>query len=94
MIEVISNWISPNTNISYPSGWKLNVPKLKLNLNITPDVEDQEIKRMFTTPINYWEGACSVIGSKNGKKIKGQSYVELVGYDQRLSTKILQSFYR
>ena len=93
-IEVISNWISPNTNISYPSGWKLNVPKLKLNLNITPDVEDQEIKRMFTTPINYWEGACSVIGSKNGKKIKGQSYVELVGYDQRLSTKILQSFYR
>lgn len=93
-IEVISNWISPNTKVSYPSGWKLNVPKLKLSLTITPDVKNQEIKRMFTTPINYWEGACSVIGSKSGKKIKGQSYVELVGYDQRFSTKVLQSFYR
>jgi predicted secreted hydrolase len=93
-IEVISNWVSPKTKITYPSGWKLNIKKLKLNLDVVPDVKNQEINRMFTTPINYWEGACSVIGTKAGKKVKGESYVELVGYDKRFSTKILQSFYR
>ena len=28
----------------------------------------------------YWEGAVSVNGTKNGKPISGQGYVELAGY--------------
>jgi predicted secreted hydrolase len=93
-VEVLSNWKSSQTGVVYPSGWNLKVSRLKLNLTIQPEVKNQEITRMLSTPINYWEGACSVVGNKAGKKVKGQSYVELVGYDRRLFTKILQSMYR
>jgi len=94
IMENVSTWKSPYTKVEYPSGWKLKVPKLKLTLKINPCIKNQEITRMLSTPMNYWEGACDVIGVKQGKKVKGQSYVELVGYDKRFLTKLMQSMYR
>jgi predicted secreted hydrolase len=94
LIEQISSWTSKKTKVTYPSGWNIEVPRLKISLNISPVVKNQEITRMFTTPMNYWEGACDVKGTKRNKKVKGQSYVELVGYDQKFFTKVLESFYR
>jgi hypothetical protein len=32
--------------------------------------------------IVYWEGACSVSGTRNGEPVTGRAYVELVGYDR------------
>jgi len=82
-------WKSPETGIVYPSGWLLEIPKLKIKLKIVPVIKNQEISSVLTTPKSYWEGACDVSGIKKGKKIKGNSYVELVGYDNRIISEII-----
>ncbi|MCB1024389.1 MAG: hypothetical protein KDB79_08365 [Acidobacteria bacterium] len=80
-IDVIDKWKSPKTKTEYPSGWRLRVEKLGIRLSITPHLKDQELDTRQTTMIIYWEGACSVSGSRNGKAINGSAYAELVGYD-------------
>ncbi len=79
-IEPTGFWESPQTKAIYPSSWKLRVPKLDLNLTVTPVIEDQELDTRGTTMIVYWEGACAVKGAD--KSTNGKAYVELVGYDR------------
>lgn len=83
-VKTLSTWKSPKTGIVYPSGWKMDILKFKMKLKIMPCVKNQEIDTILTSFTSYWEGACDVTGTKSGKKISGQSYVELVGYDKRL----------
>lgn len=92
-VKRVSSWKSPNTGNIYPSGWRLEVPKLKLSLIIKSSVRDQEIYKFRSAPVSYWEGACEVEGKRNGKKISGQGYVELVGYDKRLRWKLIKSWF-
>ncbi len=80
VIEPTDYWKSPKTNATYPSGWKLTLPKLDLSLTVTPIMKDQELDTRGTTMIVYWEGACKVIG--NSPQQHGKAYVELVGYDR------------
>jgi predicted secreted hydrolase len=91
-IKTTAAWRSPHTKVLYPSGWKMKIKKLGIDISIIPEVKDQELHDRGLTPIAYWEGACKVEGSKKGRKIKGNSYVELVGYDKRFSTRFWQSF--
>lgn len=81
-IEPTGFWKSPRTQATYPSGWRLKVPKFDLDLEVTPVIEDQELDTRGTTMIIYWEGACTVSGKANDKETKGRAYVELVGYDR------------
>lgn len=81
-IEPTGYWKSPNTKATYPSGWKLKVPKFEVDLTVTPVIEDQELDTRGTTMIIYWEGACEVAGKVKDKDVKGRAYVELVGYDR------------
>jgi predicted secreted hydrolase len=81
-IEPTGFWKSPRTNATYPSGWKLMVPKFGLDLTVEPVIEDQELDTRGTTMIIYWEGACEVTGRANDKEMTGRAYVELVGYDR------------
>lgn len=81
-IEPTGYWKSPHTKATYPSGWKLSVPKFEIELTVTPVIEDQEIDSRGTTMIVYWEGACEVSGTVKNEKVKGRAYVELVGYDR------------
>ncbi len=81
-IEPTGFWKSPNSGANYPSGWKINVPKLDIDLVITPVINDQELDTRGTTMIFYWEGECTVAGKIGEKEIQGQAYVELVGYDR------------
>ncbi|NOR71486.1 MAG: carotenoid 1,2-hydratase [Methylomarinum sp.] len=75
-IKVLDYWISPHTNISYPSKWHLSIPRLGLELDISPLINDQELNVAY----RYWEGAVSITGKKNDQFISGQGYVELTGY--------------
>jgi len=77
-IEVLRQWKSPHSNISYPSGWKITIPSESLELQITPAVEDQELN----ATIRYWEGAVKVSGKykDNNVIVAGKGYVELAGY--------------
>lgn len=81
-IEPTGYWKSPNTKATYPSGWKIKVPKFDLDLKVSPVIQNQELDTRGTTMIIYWEGACEVKGTSNDKKISGNAYVELVGYDR------------
>jgi predicted secreted hydrolase len=75
-IKALDSWKSPHSNITYPSLWRLAVPGQNLEVEIVPLINDQELNVSY----RYWEGAVSVNGTKNGKPISGQGYVELAGY--------------
>jgi predicted secreted hydrolase len=81
-IKPTGYWKSPQTKTVYPSGWKINVERFDLRLIVNPIIENQELDTRGTTMIIYWEGACEVIGKYKGRKITGNAYVELVGYDR------------
>lgn len=81
-ITVFSHWKSPGTGTDYPNKWQIEVPKLNISLVVEPLLSDQELDTRGTTMIVYWEGACSVSGTSNGKNVNGKAYVELVGYDR------------
>jgi predicted secreted hydrolase len=73
-IEVADHWLSPR-GARYPSHWYVRVPKLSLNLEVTPVLKNQELE---TAP-PYWEGAVNVKGALDARSL-GRGYVELVGY--------------
>ncbi len=74
-VKVLGRYRSKKTGADYPSGWQLSVPGEKISLKITPLVKDQEFLGRRTTGNYYWEGACRVEGTENGR-----AYVELTGY--------------
>jgi predicted secreted hydrolase len=75
-LEVLSEWTSPETRAVYPSGWRISIPELELELTLEPWIEDQEMQTSFI----YWEGAVQITGSIQGEEVTGVGYVELTGY--------------
>ncbi len=75
-------WKSPRSGAEYPGDWRISVPALSLKLNVTPAVADQELDTRGSTMIVYWEGACDVRGTAGTSELRGNAYVELVGYDR------------
>lgn len=73
-------WTSPHTGATWPSGWRVQVARIGLDVTVTPELADQELNTLETTGVIYWEGANSVVGSLAGRPITGRSYVELTGY--------------
>jgi predicted secreted hydrolase len=68
-VAALTQWMSPATGCTYPSGWVISFGDQQLV--ILPEVQDQEIP----SPIPYWEGASTVSGARTGR-----AYVELTGY--------------
>ena len=75
-LEVLDTWQSPRGGAKYPARWRLAVPEVQLELEITPAQADQELP----VSVRYWEGAVRVRGSRAGQPVTGQGYVELTGY--------------
>ena len=80
VLETLSSWTSPHTGGEYPSGWRLRVASLGLDLILQPVVADQEIAPTRFVPIVYWEGKALVAGTREDKPVSGKGYVELTGY--------------
>jgi predicted secreted hydrolase len=78
-IEVIRQWHSNATNITYPAGWKIYIPSETLELQVTPSIDDQELNN---TAVRYWEGSVKISGKykNNNRIVAGKGYVELAGY--------------
>ncbi|MBX3333307.1 MAG: carotenoid 1,2-hydratase [Nitrospira sp.] len=83
-IESTATWTSPGSKATYPARWRLKFPSLDLVLDVVPLVADQELRTSRSTMVSYWEGAVAVTGTKQGRPVKGQGYVELTGYTERL----------
>ncbi|MGE3467202.1 MAG: lipocalin family protein [Pyrinomonadaceae bacterium] len=81
-ITANSTWISPNSGATYPADWSIRVPGIAIDIEVKPLIDDQELDTRGTTMIVYWEGVCSVSGTRAGVETAGRAYVELVGYDR------------
>ena len=91
-LEPTARWLSPHTGATYPSGWRLRVPRFNVDVNVTPVLKDQELDTRGTTMIVYWEGACEVEGRRDDDEVKGRAYVELVGYERSHESPSLVTF--
>ncbi len=69
-------WTSNFSQGKYPNKWNVKSDVGNFDLTLTPLIADQEMRVSFT----YWEGAVNVVGTSNGKNVRGQGYVEMTGY--------------
>ncbi len=74
-IEELDWWESPLGG-TYPSRWRLKIPREGLDIEVVPYMSDQELD----TVVRYWEGAVRIEGSSRGQPVGGSGYVELTGY--------------
>jgi len=82
VVQVRNTWKSPHSQAIYPAGWRMQVPLDALDLIITPNLADQEMNTAGSTGVVYWEGSVSIEGTKKGRPVFGQGYVEMTGYDK------------
>ena len=80
VISSESEWTSPETGTTYPSGWTVSIPGQDLAMTITPSLPDQELDTRATTGVVYWEGEVVVAATHRGTATTGLGYVELTGY--------------
>ncbi len=88
-------WQSPDTKVTYPLGWGINLPDQNLYLEIAPAIPNQELHALGNTGGAIWEGtvnvkASTIVGgpAPTGvhrvdniiRHIDGKGYMELVGY--------------
>ncbi|MGQ9920886.1 MAG: lipocalin-like domain-containing protein [Desulfobacca sp.] len=79
-IQSLATWQSPKSGAVYPAAWKISLPGHGYELEIRPTLPDQELITSQSTQITYWEGSVRISGTKNGRPVAGQGYVELTGY--------------
>jgi predicted secreted hydrolase len=81
-LRATDRWKSPS-RVVYPSGWEIELPGEKLDLKLTPHIQDGELilKYLLLLKFYVWEGSCRVSGRLAGKEVQGRAFVELTGYE-------------
>ncbi len=77
-----SRWTSRWSGATYPMGWIVEVPALRISLKLSPLLAGQELVTRKSTQVTYWEGAVDVTGSFGDIGVTGEGYVEMTGYDR------------
>jgi predicted secreted hydrolase len=79
-VRATDSWKSPETGATYPARWDLSVPGATppIDLQVVPEVADQEDRGKLAGGLFYWEGA--VAARTRAGAPCGQGYVELTGY--------------
>jgi predicted secreted hydrolase len=70
-------WTSNETGGDYPVEWKLRIPKLELELDVSAAMDAQEL---VLRPISYWEGSVRGRGMRGSQEVFGRGYLEMTGY--------------
>lgn len=71
-LEPTSWWVSPRTGARYAVAWRLSIPILALELDLSPLVPDQEADGA----IRIWCGAVRAAGRQQGETIGGRGRIE------------------
>ena len=79
-LSATDEWKSPRSGATYPSRWRILVPKFGLDLVFSASTPDQELATTESTGITYWEGAVAGSGVSEGREVTCEGYVELTGY--------------
>ena len=80
MTRVGPTYKSAKTGATYPLGWSISIPDLKLQIDISTPLQSQEFVSRFGP--SYWEGAIDVTGHLEDKAVRGTGYLEMTGYSQ------------
>lgn len=80
LVDVLDRWKSPDSGALYPAKWIIRVPRLHLELSVTPNLSDQELVTKRSTQVTYWEGSVFISGRSGEMPVSGAGYVELTGY--------------
>lgn len=83
-IDVLDTWRSPTSGAEYPAGWRIQIPKIGLDITGEPLMSNQELN----VSTIYWEGAVRFTGTLNGRPITATGYVELTGYGESMEGRI------
>lgn len=83
-VAVLGRWKSAKSGADYPAKWKVTIPAEAIELQITPELDDQELITRRSTRVTYWEGAVRIAGTARNKLVHGAGYVELTGYAGKL----------
>jgi predicted secreted hydrolase len=86
-VKPTGSWKSPHTHGTYPMGWHLSVPSANIEIDLEPNLLDQELITGRSTGVSYWEGSVTV-RSPATKAAIGQGYVEMTGYSEKFKQKI------
>ena len=79
-VTVKQTWQSPESGSTYPVAWIIDIPPRRLQLSVTANLKNQEMRTSQTSNVNYWEGSVSITGAAGGSPVSGVGYVELTGY--------------
>lgn len=79
-LETLDRWKSPKSGATYPSRWRLLIPSVKVSIEFTPILADQELTTKEPVGVAYWEGAVEGSGSSADKTVECKGYVEMTGY--------------
>lgn len=72
-------WVSPATRQKYPTRWQVRIPHLRANLSVRVIGPKGQEVRSQTPEGGYMEATAAFSGTYNGKKVRGETYVELNG---------------
>lgn len=70
-------WQSPLDATSYPTGWRVVVPLLQLDVAVDAAFDAQELE----LAVRYWEGTVRISGTRGSASVRGRGYLEMTGYD-------------
>ncbi|MEI7864192.1 MAG: lipocalin-like domain-containing protein [Chthoniobacterales bacterium] len=70
-------WRSAETGAAYPVEWRVRIPKLDLEVDLSPALDRQEL---VLKPVAYWEGSMRAQGTRAAKPLAGRGYLEMTGY--------------
>ena len=68
------------TGATYPVAWTVTVPELKLQLDISTPLKNEEFVSRFGP--SYWEGAIDGTGRHEDRAVHGTGYLEMTGYSE------------
>jgi predicted secreted hydrolase len=88
-VQIKNTWTSPISGGTYPSVIEVRVPSLLLDVEVQVFIPHCELNCVSTTFVAYWEGPIHISGKRNGKEVSGRGFLELCGYDQRKSSKLV-----
>jgi predicted secreted hydrolase len=71
-------WSSALTGVSYPVEWRLRIHPLDLEIETTPLIDGSELD----LSVRYWEGAIRASGREGSKRVSGQGFLEMTGYQK------------
>lgn len=87
-IEKSREWKSPGSGATYPARWIIGIPSLNLTLEVNPKISDQELRPAKSGSVSYWEGCVRASGTRAGRNLSGDGYVELTGYAQAMGGRL------